>query len=75
MTEEQWIAEGLSMTKFYGYCLEDAPNGIQKPNIQHFGHLTIKHMYFDGNGVDFVYSNCLSCSKKDFSGSYKTPAD
>jgi hypothetical protein len=74
MTKKRWIAEGLSCTKFYGYCLEDAPYGIRKPNTKNFGRPTIKHMHFDGNGVDMVFSNCLACSKKDFSGSYKSPA-
>jgi hypothetical protein len=75
MTRERWRSEGLSKTRFYGYCLEDAPNGIRKPNMENFGRPTIKHMHFDGNGVDFVFSNCLGCCKKDFSGQYRTPAN
>ena len=73
MTKERWRKEGLSTTKFYGYCLEDAPFGIRKPNMKNSGRPTIKHMHFDGNGVDYVFSNCMCCSKKDFSGQYKTP--
>jgi hypothetical protein len=73
MTKERWIRKGLSSTKFHGYALEDAPNGIQKPNMANFGQPTIKHMHFDGNGVDFVFSNCLSCCKKDFLAPSKAP--
>jgi hypothetical protein len=75
MIRERWKSEELSKTMFYGYCLEDAPNGIQKPNMENFGRPTIKHMHFDGNGFNFVFSNCLGCSKKDFSGQYRTPAN
>ncbi len=75
MTEKRLIEQGLSVTKFYGYCLEDAPNGIRKPNDENYGRPTIKHIHFDGNGVDYVFSNCMCCHRKDFSGDYKTPAD
>jgi hypothetical protein len=75
MTQEHWILEGLSSTKFYGYCLEDVPKGIRKANMDNFGRPTIKHMHFDGNGVHYVFSNCLCCSKKYFSGQYMTPSN
>jgi hypothetical protein len=75
MTNERWKENGFRCTKFYGYCLEDAPFGIRKPNVENFGRPTIKHMHFDGNGVKYVFANCLSCTKKDFSGNYKTPAN
>lgn len=75
MTNETWQQQGFSCTKFYGYCLEDAPFGVRKPNIENYGRPTIKHVHFDGNGVEYVFSNCLCCRKKDFSGNYKTPAN
>ena len=75
MTKEIWKARNCSFGKFCGYVQEKTNSGERIENKVNQGRATVESIHCDAVGIDFVFANCRSCLRKNFTGEFKTGVD
>lgn len=73
MTKEWWDEKQLSYETYLGYIQEKTERGVRI--IERGGRPTIDRMHLDDAGVNFVFANCLHCTRQDFTGNFKSGMD
>jgi hypothetical protein len=73
MTEEWWEEKELSSETYLGYFQEETDKG--KRIVGEGGKPTIGYVHVDGDGVEYVFANCMHCTRRDFTGDFKSGVD